>query len=92
MLFWDKPEILRDELTDADYDLDSGQVFFGDIVISVEKALEQAELYGHSFEREILYLTIHGLLHLFGYDHMIDSDKVIMRAKEEEILSEIVKI
>jgi probable rRNA maturation factor len=78
MLFWDKPEILKNELSDSDYDLESGQVFLGDIVISEPKAIEQAELYNHSFEREILYLTIHGLLHLFGYDHMIDSDKVLM--------------
>lgn len=86
MLFWESPEILKNELSDSDYDLESGQVFLGDIVISKPKAVEQAELYNHSFEREILYLTIHGLLHLFGYDHMIDSDKVLMREKEEEIL------
>lgn len=86
MLFWEKPEVLQDELTDSDYDMDSNKVLFGDIVISVEKAVEQAELYGHSFSREILYLTIHGLLHLFGYDHMVETDKKIMRAREEEIL------
>ena len=86
MLFWDKPEILSSKLTAADYDMESGCVTLGDIIISVEKAREQAEEYGHSFDREITYLAVHGLLHLFGYDHMTDADKQIMRAKEEETL------
>ena len=85
MLFWEKPEVLQEPLSDADYDMETGLVYLGDIVISIEKIKEQAEEYGHSFERELFYLTIHGILHLFGYDHMIDSDKKIMRRKEEEI-------
>ncbi len=61
----------------------------GDIVISVEKVKEQAEEYGHSFERELAYLTTHGMLHLLGYDHMIEKEKVLMRKREEEILSKL---
>lgn len=61
----------------------------GDIIISVETAQRQGEEFGHGLEREIVYLAVHGLLHLLGYDHMTDEDKKIMRAKEEEALREI---
>lgn len=62
--------------------------FLGEIYISLEKAKEQAIEYGHSERREICYLTVHGILHLLGYDHMNDDDKKVMRALEEEILNE----
>lgn len=55
----------------------------GDIVISVEKAIEQAEEFGHTVEREILYLVCHSMFHLMGYDHITDDDKIIMREKEK---------
>jgi probable rRNA maturation factor len=58
----------------------------GDIVISVERAQCQAVEYGHSFERELLYLAIHGILHLLGYDHETEDERVTMRTKEEEVL------
>ena len=61
----------------------------GDIIISAETASRQAEEFGHGLEREIVYLAVHGLLHLLGYDHMKDEDKAVMRAKEEEALREI---
>lgn len=61
----------------------------GDIIISAETAARQAEEFGHGLEREIVYLAVHGLLHLLGYDHMNDADKAVMRAKEEEALREI---
>ncbi len=61
----------------------------GDIIISAETAFRQAEEFGHGLEREIVYLAVHGLLHLLGYDHMTDEDKAVMRAKEEEALREI---
>lgn len=61
----------------------------GDIIISAETAQRQGEEFGHGLEREIVYLAVHGLLHLLGYDHMTDEDKNIMRAKEEEALREI---
>lgn len=61
----------------------------GDIVISVKKVKEQAKEYGHSFEREFSYMLVHGFYHLMGYDHIIDSDKHIMRQKEENILNKL---
>lgn len=64
-------------------------LLLGDIVLSLEKADEQAKEYGHSYEREVGYLTVHSMLHLLGYDHMTDEDKPVMRAKEEEILNKI---
>jgi probable rRNA maturation factor len=60
----------------------------GDIIISVEKVKEQAEEYGHSFERELGFLSVHGFLHLLGYDHMTESDEKVMFSKQEEILNE----
>lgn len=61
----------------------------GDIVISAETAARQGEEFGHGLEREIIYLAVHGLLHLLGYDHMQEEEKKVMRAKEEEALREI---
>lgn len=62
-------------------------VLLGDIVISLERAMEQAEEFGHSLTRELCYLTVHSMFHLFGYDHMEEDEKTIMREKEEKILS-----
>ena len=61
----------------------------GDIIISLEKVQEQADEYGHSFERELAYLTIHGMLHILGYDHMEPDDKAEMRKEEEFILQRL---
>lgn len=61
----------------------------GDIVISIPKVYEQAEEYGHSFERELSYMVVHGFYHLMGYDHMEEEDKKIMRKKEEVILNKL---
>ena len=58
----------------------------GDIVISLEKVEEQAKEYGHSFERELSYMLVHGFYHLMGYDHIEEEDKKQMRKKEEKIL------
>lgn len=63
--------------------------YLGDIIISVDTALRQANEYGHSFEREICYLLVHGLCHLMGYDHMNGEDKAKMRAKEEQAMEKI---
>lgn len=60
----------------------------GDIVVSVDKAKEQAEEYDHSLERELGFLTVHGFLHLLGYDHMKKEDEVKMFQRQEEILGE----
>ncbi len=59
----------------------------GDIVISLERAAQQAQEYGHGLEREVVYLAIHGLLHLLGYDHETDGDERVMCAKEEQVLA-----
>ena len=73
------------------YDInpETGNIVLGDIVICLPRCLEQSRKYGTTKTREICYLTVHGFLHLLGYDHMIDSDKKIMREKEELILQEI---
>lgn len=66
-----------------------GPILLGDIIISLEKALEQSEDYGHTLEREIAYLTAHSMLHLLGYDHMEEEEKQIMRQKEKEIMKRL---
>jgi len=75
----DEPEILGAE----------AEHLLGDIIISAEKANEQAEEFGHGLNREIVYLAVHGMLHLLGYDHMVEDEKIVMRRREEEILREI---
>jgi len=66
---------------------ETGALMLGDVVISVDRAMAQAELYGHGIEREIAFLTVHSVLHLLGYDHVNGGlEKTIMREKEEEIL------
>ena len=72
-----------------EYDPELGACALGDIVISVDHARAQALEYGHSEQRELGYLLTHGLFHLMGYDHMIDSDKAVMRAMEERSLASI---
>ena len=67
---------------------DEPVVSLGDIVLSLEKAAEQAAEYGHSFEREVAFLTVHSMLHLLGYDHLDEgAEKAKMRAREEEIMA-----
>lgn len=61
----------------------------GDIVISIPKVEEQAKEYGHSFERELSYMIVHGFYHLMGYDHIKEEDKKKMRPKEEKILNDL---
>lgn len=66
---------------------ETGALMLGDIVISLEKALQQSELYGHSVEREVAFLTVHSMHHLLGYDHVNGGEEErIMRTKEEEVL------
>jgi len=72
------------------YDInnETGASLLGDIVISIQTAMKQAEIYGHSLEREIGFLTVHSMLHLLGYDHELGQlEERIMREKEEEILN-----
>ena len=69
---------------------DTGASLLGDIVISMEKAMEQAELYGHALQREVAFLTVHSMLHLLGYDHETGGlEAVRMREKEETVLIQL---
>ena len=65
---------------------DSGELMLGDIVISAEKIIEQADEYGHSRRRELCFLIVHSMLHLFGYDHMEDEERLIMEDLQKKIL------
>jgi probable rRNA maturation factor len=71
------------------FNLDSGELMLGDIILSVEKVMEQAKNYGHSETRELAFLTAHSMLHLFGYDHMEDSERIEMEQKQEHILNNL---
>lgn len=66
-----------------------GELCLGDVVICAERAEEQAEEYGHSKERELVYLFVHSLLHLLGYDHMEEDEKRVMREKEEHVMEHV---
>ncbi len=70
-----------------DLDPETGRVYLGDIVISLERAEEQAKEYGHSIERETAFLAIHSLLHLLGYDHINEEERKEMRLHEEAVLT-----
>lgn len=72
-----------------DIDMETGAKILGDVVISMEKARDQAERFGHSFQREVGYLTAHSVLHLLGYDHIDNLEKVRMREKEEYVMDEL---
>ena len=78
---------LEEENASAEYfHPETGELILGDIVISVERARMQAEEYGHSLKREICFLTAHSMLHLFGYDHIEDEERVEMEQRQEQIL------
>lgn len=70
-------------------DVDFGQISLGDIVISIERASEQAKDFGHSLEREICFLVCHSMFHLLGYDHMEENDAIDMHAREEAVLGKL---
>ena len=87
------------EFDEEDESIDAGEEFeyieeelpLGDIVISIDRTKAQAEEYGHSFERELAFLLVHGMLHLLGYDHEEEKDEKVMMKTQEEIL-EMLKI
>lgn len=86
----EKTDVLSFSLREASPDepavLDGEDCLLGDLVISLETARRQAEEYGHSLEREVCFLAVHGILHLLGYDHEAAGEKQRMRKREEEIL------
>ena len=94
MLEYEKPgdfsyiEENEDILFDC-FDPDSGELVLGDIVISVDRAIEQAEQYGHSLKREIAFLVAHSMFHLFGYDHMEDEERKIMEQRQKDVLDKL---
>ncbi len=89
LIDYEEPNVFPENLEEAaeDYfDLDTGELMLGDIIISVEKCKEQAAEYGHSVLREYSFLIVHSILHLFGYDHMEDDERAVMEQKQREIL------
>lgn len=68
---------------------ETGELVLGDIVISVDKVLEQAKAYGHSVERELAFLTAHSMFHLFGYDHMEEEERAVMEKKQSDLLEQL---
>ena len=87
---FEKEELEKIRHNDVDSDIFNQQEdILGDIVISIPKVYEQAEEYGHSFERELAYMVVHGFYHLMGYDHIDEEDKKVMRQKEENILEHL---
>lgn len=91
LIDFDEPGKLS-EITEEDFEyfnLDTGDLILGDIVISLKKAKEQALEYGHSYERELGFLMVHSMLHLFGYDHIDEEDAKEMFRIQELILEQI---
>ena len=80
----------NDDIEDAEYQTENGRVMLGDIVISIERAREQAEEFGHSLRRELAFLTAHSMLHLLGYDHVDDAiGEKMMIEKQDRALNNL---
>lgn len=75
--------------TEMDYHIEGVPLILGDVVICSKRAKEQSEEFGHSFQRELVYLYVHSMFHLLGYDHLVEDDKLLMRQKEKEALKRI---
>ena len=91
MIAYESPgdfSILEDEDNDS-FNPETGELLLGDIIISVEKVMEQAAEYGHSEERELAFLTAHSMMHLFGYDHMEERERTVMEEKQRQVLEEL---
>ena len=82
----DRPTDVLSFPMDTDFMVEGVDAMLGDIVICMDVAKEQAADFGHSLDREIMYLTCHSTLHLLGYDHMNDDEKREMRAREKEVM------
>ena len=77
------------QIIDNEFEYDNDLIMLGDIVISLERAREQTIEFGHSFKREIAFLCAHSMLHLLGYDHMVEDEERIMNEKQENILNSL---
>ena len=77
------------EEDDSNFDPETGELILGNIVISKEKVLAQAEEYGHSVKREFAFLIAHSMLHLLGYDHMEEDERLVMEEKQRSILENL---
>lgn len=90
MIDFRKPEgfELVEEHPEDYFDSDTGELNLGDIVVSMDKVYEQAQEFGHSPERELAFLIAHSMLHLSGYDHEEEAERLVMEAKQEEILTQ----
>lgn len=79
-------EFLEEEGEDC-FNPETGELLLGDIILSADRILEQAEKYGHSIVRELAFLTAHSMLHLMGYDHMEEEERIIMEDKQRELMT-----
>lgn len=85
---YDEPADFSDlEDYDDNFHPETGELLFGDIIVSVEKVMSQAKEYGHTIERELAFLIAHSMLHLSGYDHMEEEERLTMEQKQSEILN-----
>ncbi|AUN13361.1 metal-dependent hydrolase [[Clostridium] sordellii] len=82
-------DVLSFPLLTDDFDVEIEEESLGDIVISLERALEQSEEYNHSFEREVCFLVCHSMFHLLGYDHDTEENTKDMRKREEDVLNKL---
>lgn len=90
MISYEAPGDFSNVEDDPDnFDPDTGELMLGDIMISMDKVYEQAESYGHSRKRELGFLIAHSMLHLFGYDHMEEDERLDMERRQKEILDSI---
>ena len=88
LLEFETPGDFESIASDSDIvDPDTDEIMLGDIVISLEKVVSQAEEYGHSKDRELAFLVAHSMLHLMGYDHIDDEERKDMESRQEDILS-----
>ena len=86
MLEFEAPAVFPEEIGEEDINPDTGEVPLGDIVINVRRVKTQAADYGHSETRELAFLIAHSMLHLMGYDHMEEEERMGMEARQREIL------
>ena len=90
MIEYDSPaDFSAVEEDDSNFDPETGELILGNIVISKEKVIAQAEEYGHSVKREFAFLIAHSMLHLLGYDHMEDEERLVMEEKQRNILDNL---